>query len=75
MMKESHSKEAKTKKMVKAKENALDAKIQIISSENVQNHQETKTKGLLLEDLGAIAVKTRKTRVKTKLVSWIKHQM
>nr|GEV13838.1 integrase, catalytic region, zinc finger, CCHC-type, peptidase aspartic, catalytic [Tanacetum cinerariifolium] len=75
MMKESHSKEAKTTKIVKAKENALDAEIQIISSKNFQNHQETKTKGLLLEDPGAIAVKMRKTKVKTKLVSWLKHQM
>nr|GEU44103.1 reverse transcriptase domain-containing protein [Tanacetum cinerariifolium] len=74
MMKESHSKEAKMIKIVKAKENALD-KIQIISSENVQNKQETKTKGLLLEDLGAIAMKMRKTKVNTKVVSWFKHQM
>nr|GEU59663.1 zf-CCHC domain-containing protein/DUF4219 domain-containing protein/UBN2 domain-containing protein [Tanacetum cinerariifolium] len=38
-------------------ENVLDAEIEITLSENVRSHQETKTKGLLLEDLGAIAVK------------------
>nr|GEW70182.1 UBN2 domain-containing protein [Tanacetum cinerariifolium] len=71
---ESNSKEAKTTKIVKAKENALDAEIQIISSENVQNHQETKTKEILLEDLRAISVKMKKAKVKTKLVAWLKHQ-
>ncbi|GJS36486.1 hypothetical protein Tco_0534868 [Tanacetum coccineum] len=44
----------------KAKENALDAEIRITLSENVRNHQETKTKWLLLEGLGVIAV--RKTK-------------
>nr|GEW47741.1 DUF4219 domain-containing protein [Tanacetum cinerariifolium] len=34
-----------------------------------------KRRGLLLEDLGAIAMKMRKTKVKTKVVSWFKHQM
>ncbi|GJY92816.1 hypothetical protein Tco_0508598, partial [Tanacetum coccineum] len=33
----------------KAKESALDAEIRIALSVNVQNHQETFTKGLLLE--------------------------
>nr|GEV83044.1 hypothetical protein [Tanacetum cinerariifolium] len=35
----------------------LDAVIQITLSENIRSHQETKTERLLLEDLGAIAVK------------------
>nr|GEZ16305.1 hypothetical protein [Tanacetum cinerariifolium] len=44
-------------RMVKAKGSDLDVEIQIISSEKVQNHQETRTKELLLEVLGAIAVR------------------
>ncbi|GJV47541.1 hypothetical protein Tco_1437753 [Tanacetum coccineum] len=67
-MKESRSKEVKMTKMVKAKENALDAEIQITSLENAQSHQEERTKGLLLEEYGAIAAKMRKKRLKTKLV-------
>ncbi|GJZ84728.1 hypothetical protein Tco_0650067 [Tanacetum coccineum] len=70
---ESHSKEIKMTRMVRAKENALDVEIQITSSENVRSHQEDKTKGLLLEDLGAIAAKMRKKRLKTKCVLWLKH--
>nr|GEW28677.1 hypothetical protein [Tanacetum cinerariifolium] len=54
--------------MVRAKENALDVEIQITSSENVRSHQEAKTEGILLEDLGAIAAKMRKKRLKTKRV-------
>nr|GEX28591.1 DUF4219 domain-containing protein/UBN2 domain-containing protein [Tanacetum cinerariifolium] len=38
--KESHFKEVEVTRMVKVKENALDVEIQIISSENVQSHQE-----------------------------------
>ncbi|GKA11371.1 hypothetical protein Tco_0690804 [Tanacetum coccineum] len=41
----------------KAKENALDAEIRITLSENVRNHQETKTEWLLLVGLGVIAVR------------------
>ncbi|GJT37711.1 hypothetical protein Tco_0937576 [Tanacetum coccineum] len=67
-MKESSSKEVKMTKMVKAKENALDAEIQITSSDNAQIHQEARTKGRLLEEHGAIAAKMRKKRLKTKLV-------
>ncbi|GJY66035.1 hypothetical protein Tco_0468273 [Tanacetum coccineum] len=52
-----------------------DVEIQIISSENVQSHQETKTKELLLEDIGAIAVKMSKKRLKIKHVLWLKHPM
>ncbi|GJV36986.1 hypothetical protein Tco_1409463 [Tanacetum coccineum] len=59
---------SKDDKMVKAKENVLDAEIQITSSENAQSHQEAKTKGILLEEHGAIAAKMRKKRLKTKLV-------
>ncbi|GJS40378.1 zf-CCHC domain-containing protein [Tanacetum coccineum] len=59
---------SKDDKMVKAKENVLDAKIQITSSKNAQSHQEAKTKGILLEEHGAIAAKMRKKRLKTKLV-------
>nr|GEU92460.1 uncharacterized mitochondrial protein AtMg00810-like [Tanacetum cinerariifolium] len=58
-----------------AKENALDVEIQITSSENVRSLQEAKTKGLLLENLGAIAPKMRKKRLKTKRVLWLKHLM
>ncbi|GKC48042.1 hypothetical protein Tco_1065764, partial [Tanacetum coccineum] len=74
-MKRSRSKEIKTTRTVRAKENALDVEIQITSSENVRSHQEAKTKGLLLEDLGAIAAKMRKKRLKTKRVLWLKHLM
>ncbi|GKG45678.1 hypothetical protein Tco_0498124, partial [Tanacetum coccineum] len=53
-MKENRSKEVKMTKMVKAKENVLDAEIQITSSKNAQSHQEARTKGLLSEEHGAI---------------------
>ncbi|GJQ99648.1 hypothetical protein Tco_0522633 [Tanacetum coccineum] len=43
------------------------AEIQITSSENA-HHQEERTKGLLLEEYGAIAAKMTKKRLKTKLV-------
>ncbi|GJZ97112.1 hypothetical protein Tco_0669446 [Tanacetum coccineum] len=39
---ESRSREVKMTKMVKVKENALDAEIQITSSKNAQSHQEAK---------------------------------
>ncbi|GJX85817.1 hypothetical protein Tco_0336591 [Tanacetum coccineum] len=67
-VKESCFKEVKMKKMVKAKENVLDAEIQITSSENAQSHQEARTKGLFSEEHGAIVGKMRKKRLKTKLV-------
>ncbi|GJZ75679.1 hypothetical protein Tco_0640144 [Tanacetum coccineum] len=51
MKKENHSKEIKTTKMAKAKENALSVEIQIISSENVRNNQNIKIKRRLLEIL------------------------
>ncbi|GKD05001.1 hypothetical protein Tco_1179975, partial [Tanacetum coccineum] len=65
---EDRSKEVNMTKMVKAKENVLDVEIQITSSENAQSHQEAKTKGLLLEDYGAIVAKMRKKGLKKKLV-------
>ncbi|GKB56137.1 retrovirus-related pol polyprotein from transposon TNT 1-94 [Tanacetum coccineum] len=45
------------KKFFKRRENALDAATRIIFLENVQNHQKIRTKELLSEALGAIAVK------------------
>nr|GEW85506.1 UBN2 domain-containing protein [Tanacetum cinerariifolium] len=53
----------------KMKENALDVEIQIISSESVQSRQETIIKEISLEEPGVIVAKTRKKRLKTKLVS------
>ncbi|GKB44524.1 hypothetical protein Tco_0889466 [Tanacetum coccineum] len=44
-------------KTVKVIENALDAVTRIILLENVQSHRKTRTKELLLEVLGVIAVK------------------
>ncbi|GKC57669.1 hypothetical protein Tco_1085267 [Tanacetum coccineum] len=51
----------------------LDAEIQIISLENVQNHRKTRTKEHSLEVLGVIAVRKMMKRLKTKHVSWLKH--
>nr|GEW49099.1 IAA-amino acid hydrolase ILR1-like 5 [Tanacetum cinerariifolium] len=50
-------KEAEMTKTAKVKGSALDAEIQIILMENVQNHREKRTKEQLLEVLGVIAVK------------------
>ncbi|GKG20468.1 hypothetical protein Tco_0380269, partial [Tanacetum coccineum] len=61
-------KEAETTKMEKVKGSALDAEIQIILLDNVQSHRETRTKELLLEALGAIAVKKMMKRSKMKRV-------
>ncbi|GJS72004.1 retrovirus-related pol polyprotein from transposon TNT 1-94 [Tanacetum coccineum] len=52
-----------------------DEVIQIILLENVQNHQKTRTKEHSSEVLGVIAVKKMMKRLKTKRVSWLKHQM
>ncbi|GJS63391.1 retrovirus-related pol polyprotein from transposon TNT 1-94 [Tanacetum coccineum] len=54
------SKEAVMTRTVKVIEKALDAATQIILLENVQNHQRTRTKELLSEVLGVIAVKDEK---------------
>nr|GFA10658.1 transposase, Ptta/En/Spm, transposase, Tnp1/En/Spm-like protein [Tanacetum cinerariifolium] len=75
VMKESCPKEVETTKIVKAKENALDVEIQIISSESVQSHQEIITKELSLEERGVIATKIKKKRLKTKLVLCLKRLM
>ncbi|GJZ92708.1 hypothetical protein Tco_0664773 [Tanacetum coccineum] len=75
MIKESHPKEVKTIKMAKAKENVLNVEIQIISSESVQNYQETTIKEPSLEDHGVIATKMKKKGQRTKNVSWLKHLM
>ncbi|GJV24874.1 hypothetical protein Tco_1377569, partial [Tanacetum coccineum] len=45
------------------------------SSKDEEVTKEQKTKGLLLDEHGAIAAKMRKIRLKTKLVLWFKHQM
>ncbi|GKC89154.1 hypothetical protein Tco_1149803 [Tanacetum coccineum] len=66
---------SKDDKNGKSERNVLDAEIRITSSENAQSHQEAKTKGLLLEEHGAITAKMRKIRLKTKLVLWFKHQI
>nr|GFB86345.1 UBN2 domain-containing protein [Tanacetum cinerariifolium] len=62
-------------KMAKAKGNALNVKIQIISSENVQNYQETIIKEPSLEDHGVIETKMKKKRLRMKNVLWLKHLM
>ncbi|GKA80815.1 hypothetical protein Tco_0787507, partial [Tanacetum coccineum] len=69
------SKEAEMTRTAKVIENALDAVIQIILLENVQNHQKTRTKEHSSEVLGAIAVKKMMKRLKTKCVSYLKRQM
>ncbi|GJS24694.1 hypothetical protein Tco_0453326 [Tanacetum coccineum] len=56
----------KMTRMAKTRENDLDVEIQIISSENAQNNQETIIKELLLEKHGVIAKKIKKKRLKTK---------
>nr|GEX28310.1 transposase, Ptta/En/Spm, transposase, Tnp1/En/Spm-like protein [Tanacetum cinerariifolium] len=63
------SQRSRNDKNGKMKENALDVEIQIISSENVQSHQEAIIKELLLEEHGVIVVKMRKKKLKMKLVS------
>ncbi|GJV80286.1 hypothetical protein Tco_1516156 [Tanacetum coccineum] len=61
--------------MVRVKENVSDVVIQITSLVNVRIYQETKIKGRLLENLGAIAVKMRKKRLRTKHVFVHKHPL
>nr|GEU47340.1 retrovirus-related Pol polyprotein from transposon TNT 1-94 [Tanacetum cinerariifolium] len=60
----------KNKKVI---ESVLDAEIQIISLENVQNHRKTRTKEHSSEVLGVIAVRKMMKRLKTKHVLWLKH--
>nr|GEX96861.1 hypothetical protein [Tanacetum cinerariifolium] len=59
--------------MAKAKEHVLNVEIQIISSESVQNYQETTIKEPSLEDHGVIATKMKKKGQQTKNVSWLMH--
>nr|GEU44453.1 zf-CCHC domain-containing protein/UBN2 domain-containing protein [Tanacetum cinerariifolium] len=59
--------------MANAKENVLNAEIQIISSESVQNYQETTIKEPSLDDHGVISMKMKKKGQRTKNVSWLKH--
>nr|GFA67291.1 transposase, Ptta/En/Spm, transposase, Tnp1/En/Spm-like protein [Tanacetum cinerariifolium] len=63
------SKEAVMIIRVKVIENTLDVATRIILLENVQNHQKTRTKKLLSEALGTIAVKKMMRRSKMKRVS------
>ncbi|GKD01858.1 hypothetical protein Tco_1172132, partial [Tanacetum coccineum] len=60
------SKESEMTKTARVKGNVLDAAIQIISLENVQNHRKTRTKEHSSEVLGVIAVKKMMKRSKTK---------
>ncbi|GJV27924.1 hypothetical protein Tco_1384372, partial [Tanacetum coccineum] len=53
----------------KVLENVLDAAIQIILLENVQNHQKTRTKERSSKVLGVIAVKKMMRRSKMRRVS------
>ncbi|GJU63764.1 retrovirus-related pol polyprotein from transposon TNT 1-94 [Tanacetum coccineum] len=68
-------KEAEKTRTAKVKGSALDAEIQIISLENVQNHRKTRTKEHSSEVLGVIAVRKMMKRLKMKHVSWIKYLM
>ncbi|GKC76520.1 hypothetical protein Tco_1127294, partial [Tanacetum coccineum] len=63
------------KKIEKVKGSALDAETQTILFENVQNHRKTRTKEHSSEVLEVIVVKKMMKRLKTKRVSWLKHQM
>nr|GEU67406.1 UBN2 domain-containing protein [Tanacetum cinerariifolium] len=64
-----HSKEAMMTRTVKVIKNTLDVATRIILLENVQNYQKTRTKDLLSEALGVIAVKKMMRRSKMKCVS------
>ncbi|GKF95967.1 hypothetical protein Tco_0288702, partial [Tanacetum coccineum] len=57
------------KKFFKRRENVLDAVIQIILLENVQNHRKTRTKEHSSKVLRVIAVKKMMRRSKTRRVS------
>ncbi|GJW63717.1 hypothetical protein Tco_0115601 [Tanacetum coccineum] len=61
---EERSKEAVMTRTVKVIENTLDAATRVILLENVQNHRKIRTKELLSEALGAIAVKKMMEKVK-----------
>nr|GEX47191.1 UBN2 domain-containing protein [Tanacetum cinerariifolium] len=57
----------------KAKENASNVEIQIISSKNAQNYQETIIKEPTLEDHGVRVTKREKKIIRMKNVLWLKH--
>ncbi|GJX61667.1 retrovirus-related pol polyprotein from transposon TNT 1-94 [Tanacetum coccineum] len=63
-----YSKEAEMTKTVKVIENALDAATRIILLENVQSHRKIRTKKLLSEVLGVIAVKKMTRRYNNESV-------
>ncbi|GJR18195.1 hypothetical protein Tco_0966722 [Tanacetum coccineum] len=67
--KESSNEESLTSRSSLRKE--VDAETQIILSENVLNHQETRTKKLSSEILGVKAVREMMKRLKKKRVSWL----
>nr|GEX50677.1 hypothetical protein CTI12_AA182560 [Tanacetum cinerariifolium] len=62
-----HSKEVVMTRTIKVIENALDAAIQIIYLENVQNQQKIRTKELLSEMLGVIVVMKMMRKVQESL--------
>nr|GEU45501.1 putative reverse transcriptase domain-containing protein [Tanacetum cinerariifolium] len=59
----------------KAKENASNVEIQIISLENNQNYQDNIIKEPTSEDHGVIATKKKEKRLRMKNVLWLKHLM
>nr|GEY26866.1 transposase, Ptta/En/Spm, transposase, Tnp1/En/Spm-like protein [Tanacetum cinerariifolium] len=59
---------SKDDKNGKTSENALGVEIQIISSENAQDHLETIFKEISLEEHGVIAMEIKKKRLKIKIV-------
>ncbi|GJW30721.1 hypothetical protein Tco_0047596 [Tanacetum coccineum] len=63
-------KESNNKESLTYGRSALDTETRIILSENVRNHRRIRTKGLLSEVLGAIAVRKMMKRLKTKRVSF-----
>nr|GEU97811.1 retrovirus-related Pol polyprotein from transposon TNT 1-94 [Tanacetum cinerariifolium] len=69
---EEHSKEAVMTRTEKVIEHALDVATRIILLENVQNHQQIRTKEHLSEILRAIAVKKMMRRVDLEPDEWIK---
>nr|GEV02163.1 reverse transcriptase [Tanacetum cinerariifolium] len=65
-------KEAETTRTTQSdRKYVLNAETRIILSENVQNHQETRTKKPLSKVIGAITVMKMIKRLKTKRVSWL----
>ncbi|GJW51075.1 hypothetical protein Tco_0092426 [Tanacetum coccineum] len=66
---------AMTVRDFKRRVSVLDAETQVILLENVQNHRRTRTKEHSSKVLRVIAVKKTMKRLKTKCVSWLKHQM